>query len=176
MNSSSMKTRGRSFQECFSSLSDSGKQKESDEDFTASKRSRVIAEISPFVFSTAPAPAAAAAAAAAATATDDETQEIPAAMVSKKRTDASAGASDENDDSEKTRRPIANKLANEHNIDCLKRQKELVAKDIQIIEEKRRNIFTKQRELWGMYRYGLEKISKLTDLRDAPDALLPGNF
>lgn len=32
------------------------------------------------------------------------------------------------------------------------------------------------RELRRVYLYGLQKISKLQDLREAPDAIMPGNF
>ena len=32
------------------------------------------------------------------------------------------------------------------------------------------------RELRRVYLYGLQKVSKLQDLREAPDALMPGNF
>jgi hypothetical protein len=31
-------------------------------------------------------------------------------------------------------------------------------------------------ELRNVYMYGLQKVSKLQDLQDAPDAILPGNF
>jgi hypothetical protein len=31
-------------------------------------------------------------------------------------------------------------------------------------------------ELRRVYLYGLQTVSKLQDLRDAPDAILPGNF
>lgn len=30
--------------------------------------------------------------------------------------------------------------------------------------------------LWDVYKYGLQSVLKLNDLRDAPDAILPGNF
>jgi hypothetical protein len=32
------------------------------------------------------------------------------------------------------------------------------------------------KELRGVYLFGLQKVSKLQDLREAPDAILPGNF
>jgi hypothetical protein len=44
-------------------------------------------------------------------------------------------------------------------------QKENVAKDIESV-----------RKLRNVYMYGLQKISKLQDLREAPDAIMPGNF
>eukprot|EP00521_Asterionellopsis_glacialis_P006011 CAMPEP_0195282050 /NCGR_PEP_ID=MMETSP0707-20130614/1103_1 /TAXON_ID=33640 /ORGANISM="Asterionellopsis glacialis, Strain CCMP134" /LENGTH=231 /DNA_ID=CAMNT_0040340999 /DNA_START=42 /DNA_END=740 /DNA_ORIENTATION=- len=58
----------------------------------------------------------------------------------------------------------------------LQREQEKLRKDMENIEQKRNDIFTRQRELWGVYKNGLETISKLTDLQDAPDAILPGNF
>jgi hypothetical protein len=44
-------------------------------------------------------------------------------------------------------------------------QKEHAAKDIESV-----------RKLRLVYLYGLQKISKLQDLREAPDAIMPGNF
>jgi hypothetical protein len=44
-------------------------------------------------------------------------------------------------------------------------QKEHAAKDIESVRKLRR-----------VYLYGLQKISKLQDLREAPDAIMPGNF
>mmetsp|Transcript_14552 Transcript_14552/g.20559 ORF Transcript_14552/g.20559 Transcript_14552/m.20559 type:complete len:251 (+) Transcript_14552:166-918(+) len=61
-------------------------------------------------------------------------------------------------------------------IQQLQKEKEKLQKDMEKIEQKRKDIFTKQHELWGVYKYGLQTISKLTDLQDAPDAILPGNF
>ena len=48
--------------------------------------------------------------------------------------------------------------------------------ELDSIAEQRHQIYTKQVELWGAYKYGLEKISNLNDLGEAPDAILPGNF
>jgi hypothetical protein len=48
--------------------------------------------------------------------------------------------------------------------------------ELDSIAEQRQEIYTKQVELWGAYKYGLEKISNLNDLGEAPDAILPGNF
>jgi hypothetical protein len=48
--------------------------------------------------------------------------------------------------------------------------------ELDSIAEQRQQIYTKQVELWGAYKYGLEKISNLNDLALAPDALMKGNF
>ena len=45
------------------------------------------------------------------------------------------------------------------------KHQELVARDIESV-----------REVWCMYLFGLAKISKLQDLQEAPDAIMPGNF
>lgn len=51
-----------------------------------------------------------------------------------------------------------------------------LAQELQQLEEKRKQTQQQQVELWGVYKYALEKVSNLNDLRDAPDAILPGNF
>jgi hypothetical protein len=51
-----------------------------------------------------------------------------------------------------------------------------VQSEIEAIDEKRRQTFANQVELWGVYKHGLAKIAGLGDLGDAPDAILPGNF
>lgn len=48
--------------------------------------------------------------------------------------------------------------------------------ELDSIADQRQQIYTNQIELWGAYKYGLEKISNLNDLGEAPDAILPGNF
>ncbi len=55
-------------------------------------------------------------------------------------------------------------------------QYERVGEEIREIEVKRQNCIKQQAELWGVYKYGLTVIVKVTDLRDAPDAIMPGNF
>jgi hypothetical protein len=55
-------------------------------------------------------------------------------------------------------------------------QYERVCEEIREIEVKRQNCIKQQAELWGVYKYGLTVIVKVTDLRDAPDAIMPGNF
>jgi hypothetical protein len=60
-------------------------------------------------------------------------------------------------------------------VEYAKEQKLLVTQDMERIQEKRRAFFSKQSDLIGVYMYGLDKISKLADVRDAPDAILPGN-
>ena len=51
-----------------------------------------------------------------------------------------------------------------------------LAREIQGLEDQRIQARQKQVEVWGIYKYALEKVSNLNDLRDAPDAILPGNF
>ncbi|CAB9496394.1 expressed unknown protein [Seminavis robusta] len=51
-----------------------------------------------------------------------------------------------------------------------------LTQEIQEIQEKRVQVRQRQVEFWGLYKYALEKVSNLSDLRDAPDAILPGNF
>lgn len=57
----------------------------------------------------------------------------------------------------------------------LEEQKLLLKEDMERLEEKRKAFFSKQSDLVGVYMFGLDKISKLNDVRDAPDAILPGN-
>jgi hypothetical protein len=51
-----------------------------------------------------------------------------------------------------------------------------LTQEIKQLEEKRVAVKQKQVDFWGVYKYALEKVSNLNDLRDAPDAILPGNF
>lgn len=60
-------------------------------------------------------------------------------------------------------------------IEYIKEQRKLVERDTEELEAKKRTFFQKQSDLVGVYMYGLETISKLTDVREAPDAILPGN-
>jgi hypothetical protein len=48
--------------------------------------------------------------------------------------------------------------------------------ETQAVETARQQLLREQVELWGVYHHGLTKIAGLTDLSDAPDAILPGNF
>ena len=57
-----------------------------------------------------------------------------------------------------------------------KQQIQQTKDDIQRINEKRKEFYKQQIELWNTYTYGLSTISKVSDLADAPDAILPGNF
>jgi hypothetical protein len=57
-----------------------------------------------------------------------------------------------------------------------KEQIQRVQEEITQIQEQRTQFQTKQLELWGMYMYGLHKITTIGDLGDAPDAILPGNY
>lgn len=51
-----------------------------------------------------------------------------------------------------------------------------LTQEIQDLEDRRVQARQKQTEFWGIYKYALEKVSNLNDLRDAPDAILPGNL
>ena len=55
-------------------------------------------------------------------------------------------------------------------------QSQQLKQELEQMENKRLETRQKQIEFWGLYKYALEKVSKLNDLRDAPDAILPGNF
>lgn len=67
-------------------------------------------------------------------------------------------------------------LVQQHSLRCLQDQLKLVAQENEVINSKRKAFLQKHADLLGVYTVGLEKISKLTTLTDAPDALLPGNF
>lgn len=61
----------------------------------------------------------------------------------------------------------------------IQRQKEeLVAieKDLVALENTKQQILQEVVDVIGAYQYGLSKISALTDLSTAPDAIMPGNF
>lgn len=47
---------------------------------------------------------------------------------------------------------------------------------IQHIRDTPNRIRQEQVNLWGLYKYGLNKIKNLNDLSKAPDAIMPGNF
>ena len=55
------------------------------------------------------------------------------------------------------------------------RLRRLQAENVRLVR-KRRDVLLRHHDLWSVYEYGLERISRLNDLRDAPDAVLPGNF
>ena len=57
-----------------------------------------------------------------------------------------------------------------------KQQIDQTKQDIKHIDDQKKQFYKKQLELWGMYRYGLQTITRTSDLGDAPDAILPGNF
>lgn len=57
----------------------------------------------------------------------------------------------------------------------LEEQKNSIDNDCKEIERKRKTTLQKQFDLWDVYRDGLRTVSQLTDLRDAPDAVLPNN-
>jgi hypothetical protein len=55
-------------------------------------------------------------------------------------------------------------------------QSNTLGDDLKALEEKRLETRDKQIKLYRSYLYGLKQISELTDLRNAPDAYLTGNF
>eukprot|EP00978_Attheya_sp_CCMP212_P026264 scaffold86008_cov54-Attheya_sp.AAC.7 len=57
----------------------------------------------------------------------------------------------------------------------LKKEIQQVKAESEAMEQKTKDMFQKQANLWNVYEYGLDLISKLNDLRDAPDNVLPGN-
>lgn len=60
-----------------------------------------------------------------------------------------------------------------------RRQKEeliTIEKDIVAIENTKKLVLQEVVDVVGAYQYGLNKISTLTDLSAAPDAIMPGNF
>lgn len=48
--------------------------------------------------------------------------------------------------------------------------------ELEKMENTRQKILQEVVEVWGAYRYGLTQIAGLTDLSEAPDAIMPGNF
>jgi hypothetical protein len=61
----------------------------------------------------------------------------------------------------------------------IRRQKEeliTIEKDIVAIENTKKLVLQEVVDVVGAYQYGLNKISTLTDLSAAPDAIMPGNF
>lgn len=74
------------------------------------------------------------------------------------------------------RKQESNNVEDDRWIKLLKQRKERVLEEMSKIEAQRRETMAKLADVWGVYKHGLEKISRLNDLRDAPDAILPGNF
>eukprot|EP00545_Synedropsis_sp_CCMP1620_P005864 CAMPEP_0119004668 /NCGR_PEP_ID=MMETSP1176-20130426/1279_1 /TAXON_ID=265551 /ORGANISM="Synedropsis recta cf, Strain CCMP1620" /LENGTH=242 /DNA_ID=CAMNT_0006956403 /DNA_START=53 /DNA_END=781 /DNA_ORIENTATION=+ len=58
----------------------------------------------------------------------------------------------------------------------LKDQFETMEQERIALEKKRVSILHKCSVVWKTYRYGLTRISDLSDLRDSPDAIMPNNF
>lgn len=61
-------------------------------------------------------------------------------------------------------------------VQYLKEQSKLVEESNQKLTEQRTEIFQSQTRIWNTYLEGLSTISQLTDLRHAPDAIMPHNF
>jgi len=77
---------------------------------------------------------------------------------------------------ERNEKEATGDLTHLNSLRYLKNQSRLVAQENEAINAKRRKFLQKHADLLGVYTYGLEQISKLTTLTDAPDAILPGNF
>lgn len=134
--------RGRSLQDCLTSLGASLKRRKHGEQLSSSKRQRVLDELLPIV------------------------------LPRYDKDNAATGSKKHRDPKEDTA------TTNEVIIDFVeytKEQKLVVTQEMERMEEKRRAFFSKQSDLIAVYMYGLDKISKLADVRDAPDAILPGN-
>lgn len=58
----------------------------------------------------------------------------------------------------------------------IKEQTKSLQDDIEAIERRRLATIAKQSKVYKTYIYGLSTIAQLSDLRDAPDALMPSNF
>jgi hypothetical protein len=56
------------------------------------------------------------------------------------------------------------------------KRRQQLAQQIKQLQQQRQQVVEQQVKVWDVYKYGLEKISNLNDLRDAPDAIMPGNF
>lgn len=44
------------------------------------------------------------------------------------------------------------------------------------MEDTKQQVLQEIIDVWGVYKYGLTKIAALTELSEAPDAIMPGNF
>mmetsp|Transcript_7350 Transcript_7350/g.13223 ORF Transcript_7350/g.13223 Transcript_7350/m.13223 type:complete len:167 (-) Transcript_7350:177-677(-) len=69
----------------------------------------------------------------------------------------------------------ANNTPQQRRAEDLKKEIQQVKAESEAMEQKTKDMFQKQANLWNVYEYGLDLISKLNDLRDAPDNVLPGN-
>lgn len=107
---------------------------------------------------------------------DEQVQSSEGDNEEEKATAAPDGKEESSEHAEKDREASLTEQCTIDSIDYIKEQKRLVAAEDEAINEKRRQIHSKHASLLGVYTYGLRQISKLTDLRDAPDAILPGNF
>lgn len=142
---------GRTLQDCYGSLGAAVKRKRSGEKLSEAKRQCILEE------------------------------QLPAVMTTTRRAQGadSAHHGEQLDLSETLQiESLQDFEQDEVTVDFVKyieEQKKLVQHDMDRLEEKRKAFFSKQSDLIGVYMYGLEKISKLTDVRDAPDAILPGN-
>ena len=140
----------RTLQDCYDSLGAAVKRKQSGEKLSAAKRQRILEE------------------------------QLPVVMVTRRAERADTANHGEQVDSSETLQieSLEDFKPDEVTVDFVKyieEQKKLVQQDMDRLEEKRKTFFSKQSDLIGVYMYGLEKIAKLTDVRDAPDAILPGN-
>ena len=99
-------------------------------------------------------------------------EQLPLIML--QRRDTNNNSTDDNATNE-TKQDTESKSSNDLTREYIQEQRKLVEQDAQRLEDKRRAFFQKHSDFVGVYMHGLETISKLTDLRDAPDAILPGN-
>lgn len=134
--------RGRSLQDCLTSLGASVERRKHGEQLSSSKRQHILEELLPIVL---------------------PQHDKDNAMIGSKEDDNTE------EDSAKPDEVIVDF------VEYAKEQKRLVTQEMERIEEKRLSFFSKQSDLIAVYIYGLDKISKLADVRDAPDAILPGN-
>lgn len=95
-----------------------------------------------------------------------------------RRTSATAKKSENASDKDRQDSSESESTLDKVTVDMIKHieeEKRQVQQEMERIEEKRKAFFSKQSDLIGVYMYGLKNISKLTDVRDAPDAILPNN-
>ena len=76
---------------------------------------------------------------------------------------------------EKKETRVADKIVQDY-VKYLQHQSDLVDQDNQRLQDKRNETLQTHTKVWKTYLHGLSTISQLTDLRHAPDAIMPNNF
>lgn len=99
--------------------------------------------------------------------TDIETKEKDATAVDNDKNQVTASVQKNNNEEKDLCKAD---LQRYHN-DLEKQQEELKQ-----IEDTRKDVLQEIVNVWGVYKYGLMKIGALTELSEAPDAIMPGNF